>query len=55
MTKLSSADFTAASKAIEKHAKETCKVDLSVHSHRWQVSWATCPRDLLSFRSGRGT
>ncbi len=29
MSKLSGADFTAASKAIEKHAKETCKVDLN--------------------------
>lgn len=29
MTKLSGSDFTAASKAIEKHAKETCKVDLN--------------------------
>lgn len=29
MTKLSSADFTEASKSIEKHAKKTCKVDLS--------------------------
>jgi hypothetical protein len=29
MTKLSSSDFTAASKAIEKHAKKTCKVNLN--------------------------
>jgi hypothetical protein len=29
MSKLSSADFTKASKAIEKHAKKTCKVDLN--------------------------
>ncbi len=29
MTKLSGSDFTTASKAIEKHAKKTCKVDLN--------------------------
>lgn len=29
MTKLSSSDFTAASKSIEKHAKKTCKVNLN--------------------------
>ncbi len=29
MTKLNSADFTKASKAIDKHASKTCKVDLN--------------------------